>query len=104
METPFGTNRSYNLNMLMWDEAKRRANIAKHGHDFAGAEAIFDAPVLGWEDTRQAYGEQRICLPGWLHGCVVHLTYVDQGDCIRVISLRKAEKYEVRCYEKTLAR
>jgi len=68
------------------------------------ADTIFDAPVLGWEDVRQAYGEQRICLLGWLHGCVVHLTYVDQGDWIRVISLRKAEKNEVRHYEKNVAR
>jgi len=84
--------------MLIWDEAKRQANIAKHGYDFDGIEVIFDAPVVSWEDTREAYGEQRICLLGWLQGRVVHLTYVDQGDCIRVISLRNAEKHEVRYY------
>jgi len=82
--------------MLIWDEA----NIAKHGYDFDGIEVIFDAPVVSWEDTREAYGEQRICLLGWLQGRVVHLTYVDQGDCIRVISLRNAEKHEVRYYAK----
>jgi len=86
--------------MITWDETKRQTNIAKHGYDFVGIESIFDAPVVGWEDTRESYGEQRICLLGWLHGKVVHLSYVDNGESIRVFSLRKAEKHEVRFYEK----
>jgi len=90
--------------MLIWDERKRRANIAKHGYDFVGVEAILDASVVSWEDAREAYGEQRICLLGWLRGQIVHLTYVDEGECIRVISLRKAEKHEIRHYEKNRTR
>jgi len=90
--------------MLIWDEAKRHANIAKHGYDFAGVEAVLDAPVVSWEDEREAYGEQRLCLLGWLRGQLVHLTYVDDGEHIRIISLRKAERHEVRYYEKNLAR
>jgi len=90
--------------MLIWDEAKRRANIAKHGYDFVGVEAILDASVVSWEDTREAYGEQRICMPGWLRGRMVHLTYVDEGECIRIISLRKAAKHEIHRYEKNFAR
>jgi len=97
-------NRSYDLPMLIWDEAKRRANIAKHGYDFAGIEAILDAPVVSWEDDRDAYGEQRLCLLGWFRGQMVHLTYVDDGEHLRIISLRKAERHEARYYEKYLAR
>jgi len=90
--------------MLIWDETKRQLNIAKHGFDFLGVEAILDAPVVSWEDAREAYGEHRICLLGWLDEQIVHLTYVEEGECIRVISLRKAEKHEVRYYEKTFTR
>jgi uncharacterized DUF497 family protein len=28
-----------------WDEAKRAANIAKHGFDFLQAKRVFDGPV-----------------------------------------------------------
>src|ERR1700679_155205 len=34
------------LTVLTWDEAKRQANIAKHGYDFVGAKAILDHPVV----------------------------------------------------------
>jgi len=88
--------------MLTWDENKRQANIAKHGVDFMGCDAIFDGPVLSEEDGRQAYGEQRINVLGWLHGQLMHLTYTDDGHVMRAISLRQAEKTEVRRYVKTL--
>jgi len=90
--------------MFTWDETKRRTNIAKHGWDFAGAEAIWDQPVVSWEDDRMAYGEERINLLGWLHGRVMHLTYTDDGEILRVISLREAEKHETLHYIKALVR
>ena len=94
----------YNLLVITWDEAKRQANIAKHGVDFVGCDAIFDGPVLGEEDGREAYGEQRINVLGLLHGQIMHLTYTDDGEIMRAISLRQAEKPEVRRYVKTLFR
>lgn len=61
--------------MPTWDESKRLRNIKSHGLDFAGCEAVFDGPVVTWEDAREAYAEQRINLLGWLQGIVVHMTY-----------------------------
>jgi uncharacterized DUF497 family protein len=84
--------------MPTWDEAKRLRNIKTHGLDFAGCEAVFQGPVLTWDDDRQAYGELRINLLGWLDGTVVHLTYTERGDDLHIISLRKAEKHEIRRY------
>jgi uncharacterized DUF497 family protein len=84
--------------MPTWDEAKRLRNIKIHGLDFAGCEAVFQGPVLTWDDDRQAYGELRINLLGWLDGTVVHLTYTERGDDLHIISLRKAEKHEIRRY------
>lgn len=90
--------------MPTWDEAKRRSNIKAHGLDFASCEAVFDSPVVTRDDDRLAYGELRINLLGWLDGIVVHMTYTERGDEPHVISLRRAEKHEVRRYAKEIAR
>lgn len=83
---------------LAWDEEKQKANVAAHGYSFEGVEAIFDGPVASWDDDLEAYGEQRINLVGWLHGRVMYPTYTDDGETLRVISLREAEKHEIRKY------
>lgn len=84
--------------MVTWDEPKRRRNIKEHGLDFAGCDAVFDHPIVTWEDAREAYGEQRINLLGWLNGAMVHMTYTERGDDMHVISLRKAEKHEIKFF------
>jgi uncharacterized DUF497 family protein len=89
--------------VLTWDEAKRQANIAKHGYDFVGAEAILDHPVVTWEDDREDYGEQRINMLGWLHGRVMHLTYTDDDEALHVISRREATPHETRDYFKSIS-
>ena len=90
--------------MPTWDEAKRLRNIKVHELDFVGCEAVFDAPVVSWDDDREAYGEHRINLLGWLEGIVVHMTYTERGDEPHVISLRRAEKHEIRHYAKEVSR
>jgi uncharacterized DUF497 family protein len=40
--------------MATWDESKRLRNIEARGLDFAGCEAVFDSPVVTWEDDREA--------------------------------------------------
>lgn len=90
--------------MVTWDETKRQSNLRDHGLDFAGCEAVFDGPVVGWDDDRDGYGEQRINLLGMLAGVVVHMTYTERGDDLHVISLRKAEKHEIRFFAKGLSR
>jgi len=52
---------------------------------------------------REAYGELRINLLGFLNGIVVQLTYTERGDDLHVISLRKAEKHEIRLFAQWLA-
>ena len=89
---------------MTWDDSKRQANLREHGLDFEGCEAVFDSPVVALEDSRRAYGEQRINLLGWLRGRVVHMTYTERGEDLRVISLREATKNETRRYFKALSR
>ena len=90
--------------MVTYDENKRLENIVKHGLDFVGCDAIFDGPVFSCEDDRDHYGEQRIRTLGFLHDGVVHFTYTVRGEDFHAISLRKAEKHEVRFFEKMLTR
>lgn len=90
--------------MITWDETKRRRNIRQHGLDFAGCEAMFDGPVVSWDDAREAYGEQRFNALGFLGGVVVHMTYTERGDDLHVISLRKAEKHEIRRFAQEFSR
>jgi uncharacterized protein len=90
--------------MPTWDDTKRQINIQQHGLDFWGCETVFDGPVVTWDDDREAYGELRINLLGWLHGTVVHLTYTERDDDLHIISLRKAEKHEIRYYITQISR
>jgi hypothetical protein len=90
--------------MITWDESKRQRNIREHNLDFAGCDAVFDCPVVAWDDDRKAYGELRINLLGLLNGVVVHLTYTERGDDLHIISLRKAEKHEIRYFAQELSK
>ena len=89
--------------MPTWDESKRKANIRKHKLDFVGCEAIFDGPVSILEDVSESYGEQRLNAVGWVQGRVVHMTYAERGDDFHVISLREAEKHEIRRFIKEIS-
>ena len=90
--------------MITWHENKRQRNIREHGLDFVGCDAVFDSPVVAWDDDRKAYGELRINLLGFLNGVVVHLTYTERGDDLHIISLRKAEKHEIRYFAQELSK
>jgi uncharacterized DUF497 family protein len=90
--------------MVTYDETKRRINLARHGLDLAKCDALFDGPVFSWEDKRMAYGEQRINVLGFLEGVVVHLTYTERDGNMHAISLRKAEKHEIRYFAQRLSR
>jgi len=84
--------------MLTWDEAKRKQNIAKHGLDFDGCDAIWDHFTITREDRRQDYGEARQVCFSLLAGEVVVMVYTERLKGAHVISLRKAEKHEARYY------
>lgn len=88
---------------LEWDEAKNRANIRKHGFDFADAEPMFRAPILIIADVRCEYGEQRWKGIGMLHGRTVAIIFSERAsDTIRIISLRRADHEERAEYEKAI--
>ena len=83
-----------------WDEAKRQANLQKHGLDFVDAEKVFDSPLVLIEDTRKTYDEQRMIGIGLLDFLVVLIVHVESNEEIRVISMRKADSDETDLYYK----
>ena len=81
-----------------WDEAKRKANIAKQGLDFADASRVFESPMVLFEDDRQAYSEQRMIGIGLLESLIVLIVHVESETHIRIISMRKADSNETDLY------
>jgi uncharacterized DUF497 family protein len=82
-----------------FDPAKDVANIGKHGISLAAA-AEFDFGTGLFEiDDRFNYGETRIYGLGLIDGRVHALVFKQTDNGIRAISLRKANRREVKRYE-----
>ena len=78
-----------------WDAEKAGANWRNHGVTFdQAARACRDPFAIERFDEREAYGEERINLIGMCGSVILHVTYTERGDRIRIISARRAEKHE----------
>jgi uncharacterized DUF497 family protein len=100
----FGTTiKSSGATMIYeWDEAKRKANIAAHDVDFsAAAKFEWDSALLEMDD-REDYGELREQATGFIGPGLFVLVFTrrdqDDDEVIRIISLRKAARKEIRRY------
>jgi hypothetical protein len=82
----------------VWDEAKRRANLRKHGLDFVDAGKVFSGITYTIEDRRFGYREQRFVTLGMLRDTVVVMAHTETGDRFRIISMRKATRHEQALY------
>ncbi len=82
-----------------WDTNKNIANIAKHGVDFNEALNFDWTSAIEVLDTRHNYGEERWIALGYIRKRLFVLVYVYRKDSIRIISLRKANKREIKYYE-----
>jgi uncharacterized DUF497 family protein len=87
---------------IVWDEPKRRANLKKHGLDFADAALAFAGVTCTFEDARFGYGEQRFITPGMLHDTVVVIAHTETARELRIISMRKATRHEQTLYFQNL--
>ena len=84
-----------------WDAEKAQKNLEKHGVRFEIASAVFiDPDRITAIDDRFNYGEERLVTLGRTHDgiLVVVTTERDEGQVIRIISARKANKRERRTY------
>lgn len=86
-----------------WDEQKRLANIKKHGIDFVDVPAIFRNDIVTVIDDRFDYGETRYQTLGLLRTRVIMVVHTESETVIRIISARKANKYEEKTYFSEIA-
>ena len=85
--------------MIVYDETKRQANLAKHGLDLADAGLVYHAPnKITLCSPRQ--GEHRLMDVAMVEivNIVLVLVYVERDQDIRAISLRRASKQERKHY------
>ncbi len=82
-----------------WNEKKAKANLAKHGVDFADAATVFhDELAITVPD--QGAGEERLSTLGAdALGRLLVVVYSWRGERPRIISARKATLRERRTYE-----
>ena len=83
--------------MILYDEAKRQANLAKHGLDLADAALVYDAPNKVTLSSERHNEDRRLDIALVdVMGVVLALLYVERGIDIRAISLHRASKAERR--------
>lgn len=84
---------------ISFDAAKNERNIATRGISFECAAAFEWDRALVAEDMRKDYGERRFQALGVIDGRLHVLVFTPRAGRTHVISLRKANKREVRLYE-----
>jgi hypothetical protein len=86
--------------VFVWDEAKRKSNLKKHGLDFKDAHLVYDDPAkLTYDSSRN--GERRLLdlAVAIVKGRLLALIYTERGSDVRVISFRPASREEREQYE-----
>ncbi|HET7805143.1 MAG TPA: BrnT family toxin [Pseudolabrys sp.] len=77
-----------------WDNDKRRANIAKHGIDFADAAEVFCDPKQYTLRSRIRSGETRFVSVGTAGGSLIAVVFTWRGNTVRIVSARAARRSE----------
>lgn len=84
---------------VVWDAAKAKSNLQKHGIDFSDAEAVLTDPLALTREDGDAEGEGRFVTLGTdAVGRLAVVVYSYRDDAIRLISARKATRNEVKLY------
>ncbi len=84
-----------------WNVGKAKTNREKHGVSFAEATTVFDDPRAITIEEQDADGEERCITVGMDHlGRLLVVVHVFRFHKIRLISARKADRYERAEYEK----
>ncbi len=78
-----------------WNEAKNEINIVKHGVDFSEINR-FDWEFSLIHEIEFTEGEERTASIGPIGDYLFVAVTTERGDITRVISLRRAVKFEIR--------
>jgi uncharacterized DUF497 family protein len=81
-----------------WDYDKAQTNLRKHGIDLADAVTVLD-DINAITIPDNDHNEERFITLGMdAHGRILVVVYAYRDDVIRIISARKAKKYEHKQY------
>ncbi len=85
-----------------WDEDKAKINQQRHDISFEEAKAAFDDEnLVDAMDEAHSEDESRFNLIGLTERGLLFVVYTERGDdIIRIISARKATKFEEQIYAK----
>jgi uncharacterized protein len=84
---------------ISFDPRKSERNLAERGLSFELVEEFEWDSALVVEDSRRDYGERRFQALGLIEGRLHALVFTPRAGRVHVISLRKANRREVRHYE-----
>ena len=83
-----------------WDESKRRANLQKHGIDFASATDVFADPKQFTYRSARHFAEQRYVSVGRMRELLIAVVSTPRNGKLRIISARIARRSERDRYDK----
>ena len=83
---------------IEFDPAKDSGNQTKHGVSLALAGELDWDAALVWVDERFEYAELRMIALAPKTNILYYVAFVDRGTTRRVISLRRANRREVKHY------
>ena len=87
---------------IEFDPAKDAANQTKHGVSLAMASELGWEAALVWIDQRIEYSETRMIALAPKAEILYYVAFVDRGELRRIISLRCANRREVKHYVENL--
>lgn len=84
-----------------WDDIKAQSNLEKHRVSFDEAVTVFgDMPAITFADTDHSEGEVTSRTYGIsLTGRLLVVVHAERRNSVRIISARKATKYEKTVYD-----
>ena len=85
-----------------FDVQKADANIVKHGLYLEFATELGWENSLVWIDERREYGESRMIALPPSTGTLYYVAFVDRDDIRQIISLRRANRREVKHYVQSI--
>ena len=83
---------------IEFDPVKDASNQLKHGVSLALAAELEWSAAWVWVDERFEYSEVRMIALAPKTAILYYVAFVDRGDVRRIISLRRANRREVKHY------
>ncbi len=89
------------MTKYIWDENKRRKNLAKHGLDFKDAYQAFEDHYCFFDVDPRYDGDRWILIGSLLDKTIVLIAYTEPlADVYRILTMREATRKEMQRHEK----